>query len=176
MATTRLVQHIERHCLRKTFARARLPFDGEARQDTRTTIRKKPRKATPPIPFMGMGRMVSSYDRLFDVETEESIIEYGPYIPTLVRKLEAGDFSQVSTSGAFTVPDAFHTTTRIPKKKQGLTPLSLSGSKQLNRGRRPWAKTARLAAEPAHAQRMVLPGGWPGARSGFAGAARQRCR
>lgn len=43
--------------------RARLLFDDEARTDTQTTIRKKPNT------------------------------EYGPYIPTLVRKLETGDFA-----------------------------------------------------------------------------------
>ena len=73
--------------------RARLLFDDEARADTRTTIRKKPRKAVPSTPSMGMGRMVPSYNHLFDLEVEENVIEYGPYIPTLVRKLEAGDFA-----------------------------------------------------------------------------------
>ena len=73
--------------------RARLLFDDEARADTRTTIRKKPRKLAPSAPSMGMGRVVPSYDHLFDMEAEETVIEYGPYIPTLVRKLEAGDFA-----------------------------------------------------------------------------------
>ena len=72
--------------------RARLLFDDEARADTRTTIHKKPRKAASSAPPMGMGRMVPSYDYLFDFDAEETVIEYGPYIPTLVRKLEAGDF------------------------------------------------------------------------------------
>ncbi len=73
--------------------RARLLFDDEARADTRTTIRKKPRKAVPSTPSMGMGRVVPSYDHLFDLEAGETVLEYGPYIPTLVRKLEAGDFA-----------------------------------------------------------------------------------
>jgi transposase len=73
--------------------RARLLFDDDARADTRTTIRKKPRKATPSIPPTGMGRVVPSYDHLFDLDSEETVIEYGPYIPTLVRKLEAGDYA-----------------------------------------------------------------------------------
>ena len=73
--------------------RARLLFDDEARADTRTTIRKKPRKAASSAPPMGMGRMVPSYDHFFDFDAEETVIEYGPYIPTLVRKLEAGDFA-----------------------------------------------------------------------------------
>lgn len=70
--------------------RARLLFDSDARADTRTTIRKKARKEVPSIGLMGNGAALP----VTAVTTEvEQTIEYGPYIPTLVRKLEAGDFS-----------------------------------------------------------------------------------
>lgn len=78
--------------------RARLLFDDEARQDTRTTIRKKTRKAVqqPSVRDFtmgtGMARMTIPRVAYEDI-VEESVIEYGPYIPTLVRKLEAGDFT-----------------------------------------------------------------------------------
>jgi hypothetical protein len=74
--------------------RARLLFDDEARQDTRTSIRKKPRKTiTSASPSMGMGRMIPSYAHRFESSADETVIEYGPFIPTLVRRLEAGDFA-----------------------------------------------------------------------------------
>ena len=78
--------------------RARLLFDDEARQDTRTTIRKKTRKPTqqPSVRdfTMGMGMARMTFPQVnFEDIVEESIVEYGPYIPTLVRKLEAGDFA-----------------------------------------------------------------------------------
>jgi hypothetical protein len=41
---------------------------------------------------MGMARMTIPQATYQDT-VEESVIEYGPYIPTLVRKLEAGDFA-----------------------------------------------------------------------------------
>lgn len=69
--------------------RARLLYDDDARKDTRTTIRKKPRKAAPT--FSGMGRMVPSMVAGLGA-VEETVIEYGPYIPTLIRKLNAGEF------------------------------------------------------------------------------------
>ena len=40
----------------------------------------------------GMARMTFPQPTYED-SVEESVIEYGPYIPTLVRKLEAGDFA-----------------------------------------------------------------------------------
>ncbi len=77
--------------------RARLLYDDEARKDNRTTIRKKVRKAVePPMTFgkfMGkaMGKAMGS-SLAYETIVEETVVEYGPYIPTLVRKLEAGDF------------------------------------------------------------------------------------
>ncbi|MEY2838407.1 MAG: hypothetical protein RJB60_706, partial [Pseudomonadota bacterium] len=76
--------------------RARLLFDDEARRDTRTVVRKKTRKAVqrPSVQDFGMdmGRITFPQAVYKDV-FEESVIEYGPYIPTLVKKLEAGDFA-----------------------------------------------------------------------------------
>lgn len=68
-----------------------------AAQDTRTTIRKKTRKAVerPVIGFatpVGMSRMTASPVSYEDIY-EDVTLEYGPYIPTLARKLEAGDFA-----------------------------------------------------------------------------------
>lgn len=74
--------------------RARLLFDDEARQDTRTTIRKRVAKVAqqPSVREFVMDTKMArpTFPRVL-VE-EESVIEYGPYIPTLVRKLEAGNF------------------------------------------------------------------------------------
>ena len=77
--------------------RARLLFDADARKDTRTTLRKKVRKAVerPSIGFatpMSMSRMMAptvSYEDVY----EDVTLEYGPYLPTLARKLEAGEFA-----------------------------------------------------------------------------------
>ena len=78
--------------------RARLLFDDDARKDTRTTIRKKTRKVVeqPSIGFamgdmMSMSRMTTS-TRTLDTY-EDVTVEYGPYLTTLARKLEAGDFA-----------------------------------------------------------------------------------
>ena len=78
--------------------RARLLFDDDARKDTRTTIRKKTRKKVerPSIGFalggMSMSRM-STYSLAYEDIYEDVTVEYGPYLPTLARKLEAGDFA-----------------------------------------------------------------------------------
>ncbi len=77
--------------------RARLLFDDDARKDTRKTIRKKVRKAVerPVVGFatpMSMSRMMAPTVNYEDVY-EEVKLEYGPYLPTLARKLEAGDFA-----------------------------------------------------------------------------------
>lgn len=77
--------------------RARLLFDDDARKDTRKAIRKKVRKAVerPVKGFampMSMSRMMAptvSYEDVY----EDLVVEYGPYLPTLARKLEAGDFA-----------------------------------------------------------------------------------
>lgn len=70
--------------------RARLLFDDEARADTRTTVRKKKRKdrATEGFAlYSGRGLRLDQ-----DFEVEARVIEYGPYMPTLARKLGAGEF------------------------------------------------------------------------------------
>jgi transposase len=72
--------------------RARLLFDDDARRDTRTTVRKKVRREKPSNGFNLAeirGFMQKEYEA---VEVSQSL-EYGPYIPTLVKKLEAGDFA-----------------------------------------------------------------------------------
>ncbi|MBU2782322.1 ISL3 family transposase [Acidithiobacillus caldus] len=84
--------------------RARLLFD-EARKDTRTTIRKKVRKAvrvkaresvkTPMVELVtriSMSSTITPTVRYKDVYKDVTV-EYGPYLPTLARKLEAGDFA-----------------------------------------------------------------------------------
>lgn len=78
--------------------RARLLFDDDARKDTRTTIRKKVRKAVEQQPtmelfsVMSMSRVMSPAIR-YETTYEDAVLEYGPYLPTLARKLEAGDFA-----------------------------------------------------------------------------------
>jgi hypothetical protein len=78
--------------------RARLLFDDDTRKDTRTTIRKKTRKAVerPSIGFalgdLSMSRMMTSPTHFLDTY-EDGTVEYGPYLPTLAKKLEAGDFA-----------------------------------------------------------------------------------
>ncbi len=77
---------------------ARLLFDDDARKDTRSIIRKKTRKAVerPNIGFalggMSMSRMAADSMVYEDVH-EDVTVEYGPYFPTLAKKLEAGDSS-----------------------------------------------------------------------------------
>jgi transposase len=75
--------------------RARLLYDDDARKDTRSTIRKKARKTARRPSLMEEEFMTTSAitKALSTPACEESVIEYGPYIPTLVRKLEAGDFA-----------------------------------------------------------------------------------
>ncbi len=74
--------------------RARLLYDDEARKDTRTTVRKKVKKAVqqPRMMKFTTSASMSHVTRQSETVLEESVVEYGPYIPTLVRKLEAGDF------------------------------------------------------------------------------------
>ena len=78
--------------------RARLLFDDDARRDTRTTVRKKTRKVVqqPSIRDFTMGKGMARMtfpQPTYEDSVEESVIEYGPYIPTLVKKLETGDFA-----------------------------------------------------------------------------------
>ena len=74
--------------------RARLLFDDDARTDTRTTLRKKVRKAAP---VMDEGFALTSISSMMTTRyqwvDEVQTIEYGPYLPTLTRKLEAGEFA-----------------------------------------------------------------------------------
>lgn len=78
--------------------RARLLFDDDARKDTRTTIRKKVRKAVERQPTMeffsglSMSRVPPPSIR-YETTYEDVVVEYGPYLPTLARKLEAGEFA-----------------------------------------------------------------------------------
>lgn len=73
---------------------ARLLYDADARKDARATIRKKVRKTAQPSPWMEEFVTTSSMTRhAGKTSREESVVEYGPYLPTLVRKLEAGDFA-----------------------------------------------------------------------------------
>jgi len=78
--------------------RARLLFDDDARKDTRTTIRKKTRKVVEQQPTMeffsglSMSRMMTQAIQ-YETTYEDAVVEYGPYLPTLAKKLEAGEFA-----------------------------------------------------------------------------------
>lgn len=78
--------------------RAPLLFNDDARKDTRTTIRKKTRKAVEPtsmglvIGGVSLSRM-ATYSRTYEDVYDDVAVEYGPYLPTLAKKLEAGDFA-----------------------------------------------------------------------------------
>ncbi|HER35050.1 MAG TPA: ISL3 family transposase [Halothiobacillaceae bacterium] len=69
--------------------RAKLVYDNDARKDTRTTIRKKVRK---PIPTVGLVTANYISSPVYETVLEEKTVEYGAYIPTLVRKLRNGEF------------------------------------------------------------------------------------
>lgn len=70
--------------------RARLLYDSDALKDAAGTVRKKVRK--PAAPMMEFFYDVSSVQQRFDTVIEEQAVLYGAYIPTLVKKLEAGEF------------------------------------------------------------------------------------
>lgn len=78
--------------------RAKLIYDETARKDTRTSIRKKKGKDKN-VAKTDTNTDAIGYVRLNDLEipqveiVEEKVVEYGPYIPTLVRLLEEGYFS-----------------------------------------------------------------------------------
>jgi hypothetical protein len=77
--------------------RARLLFDDDARKDTRTTIRKKTRKVVE-HPNIGLAdrfsmNQMSAYSMAYEDVYEDVAVEYGPYLPTLARKLEADEFA-----------------------------------------------------------------------------------
>lgn len=73
--------------------RARLLYDELARKDTRTALRKRKRKEpdSETIDYAVLEKMIPG----LNVETviEQQVVEYGPYLPTLVRLLEEGYFS-----------------------------------------------------------------------------------
>lgn len=72
--------------------RARLLFDSDARKDARATLRKKVRRERPSVDYAFAG--ISGFmQKEYEVVAEEVTVEYGAYIPTLARKLEAGDFA-----------------------------------------------------------------------------------
>jgi transposase len=74
--------------------RARLLYDTESRADTRTTIRKKARKSPDAPPAVKYFALTGGESEAFDHDLleQERSVEYGPYIPTLVMKLQRGDF------------------------------------------------------------------------------------
>jgi len=69
--------------------RARLLFNEQALADSSTSVRKKIRKAKPSSEeySFSYGMMTEDEDQY-----EETITNYGPYIPTLIRLLEEGYF------------------------------------------------------------------------------------
>lgn len=72
--------------------RARLLFDTDARRSGRTSLRRKVRRKKTTVGFATGGhgaRQASDYETVEEV----SAIDYGAHIPTLVRKLEAGEFA-----------------------------------------------------------------------------------
>lgn len=68
--------------------RARLIYDSNSRDVTKTTIRGRGGKRNEPLSGVGY-----SIDKTGATETEDTVIEYGPHIPTLVKLLEDGYFS-----------------------------------------------------------------------------------
>lgn len=72
--------------------RARLLFDDDARNDTRATLRKRVRREKPSVGYAFIG-IRGFMEKEYEVVEEVQSVEYGPYIPILVRKLEAGDFA-----------------------------------------------------------------------------------
>lgn len=70
--------------------RARLLFDDDARADTRTTIRKKKPKEPPTSDCAFYSMQPPKTDQGFAEKVR--VIEYGPHLPTLARKLNAGNF------------------------------------------------------------------------------------
>lgn len=70
--------------------RARLLYDDDAREGARTTVRKKRRVQKPTF---GRSMVSHAISKEYETIEEIQIVEYGAYIPTLVRKLEAGEFS-----------------------------------------------------------------------------------
>lgn len=69
--------------------RARLLYNDQAVADSSTSVRKKVRRAKPPVDAFAfsLGRMMAETDQ-YEVTTSK----YGPYIPTLVKLLEDGYF------------------------------------------------------------------------------------
>lgn len=69
--------------------RAKLLYDQEARKPTTKTVRKHVKKEIPTVGYMDM-RMAQ--EKRYETVIEETVIEYGPHIPTLCRLLEEGHF------------------------------------------------------------------------------------
>jgi hypothetical protein len=69
--------------------RARLLYNGEARKDTRSTIRKKPRKESETL--RSAVSCLGSYQ--IGSQSAEQVIEYGPSLITLARLLREGHFA-----------------------------------------------------------------------------------
>ncbi len=74
--------------------RARLLYDDKARDKTRKKLRQKVRKEIPTKKNPGFSRFVTTQPEIKVYETviEESVVEYGPHIPTLCDLLESGHF------------------------------------------------------------------------------------
>ena len=73
--------------------RARLIYDSDARKDGRTVVRKKKRQAiSSSDDVFTMHKIAAQSQARYETVSSERSIEYGAYIPTLVRKLEAGEF------------------------------------------------------------------------------------
>lgn len=70
--------------------RARLVFDEVARKPNKKTLRPKTRKQPP---SGAMGR-TTSYSAFAAPEQKTRVVEYGPHIPTLCDRLEAGVFEK----------------------------------------------------------------------------------
>lgn len=73
--------------------KVRLLYDTESRADTRTTIRKKVRKAPDELTAMKYFSLAGGESGTLNHELveQDQTLEYGPYIPTLVMKLQRGD-------------------------------------------------------------------------------------
>lgn len=72
--------------------RARLIYDNDTRKDTRTTVRKKVRKKVRSIDDGCVGKVFSAPTDTYKTVIVEKTVEYGPYIPSIVKKLKAGGY------------------------------------------------------------------------------------
>jgi hypothetical protein len=72
--------------------RARLLYDQDALKNASCTVRKRVRRPAAPTMEFFSG-MSSSTPQRYETVVEEQTVCYGAHIPTLVRKLEAGEFA-----------------------------------------------------------------------------------